>query len=832
MQKFTKILLATVLAITNSILIFPEATHAGANDFYFKKFNANYHLSKQADNTSKMTVEETLVAVFPNYNQNRGIERIIPFLNQNGTNLTMDSTTELDISVTRNGKSEPYTIRAYNDHFLVRIGNPEVYVHGENTYVLKYNFTHVITEFDNSLYSLEPYQELYWDANGTGWRQRFDEVNVNLTMDDAIYQNLLKNREIKKTTSYKTKNFIHENNETANKYAAWCYVGRLGANNQSRCKITDIKNGINFNTKNLAGGENLTFVTNFKKDTLKVPKNDYIKEENYSDIKLDYYLSKTEDGHLKAKVVENFKGAFPTQNITKTFARRISFLNKNRTRYVASLNDINPELEMDGQKIEAKASENFSSGQITVSNSDEKEYLHGEHNFKLTYELHDIVEDTNNGQEIFLIPLQQFTGEIKSETITFHLSDELAGALQGEQICDTKNNCAYKKDGNNLIFESASEKNRNDLKISLSFKPNTFKIPEPNKNYIAYHVAIVTIIAIIIAFYIFHKKTYQKIGNKIKYLKNRPVVPEYQPYKGLSVGQAAKIYMKPTKNPRAATMLELVVEKKLALICDKKRKFGESEWSGKVLSLKGLTEDQKDLLKILNRGKDVEAVGTSFKLKKHGYSKALENAFSDYDKDIEKILKAGKYIETEKDDNISLKKFVKTFCLITLLCVIAPFLFVAVIDLYKKATNYTPYSVSIGKSLWPFIIISWLITLTIIPVLSSIAAKYRTRTEKALTIVHYLEGLKLYIKMAEKDRLEFLQSVKNADISDQGIVKLNEKLLPYAAIFGLEKSWMKELSKYYELKNEVAPDWYTAGLNYSAIKTITSAATTRPVDYS
>ena len=56
-----------------------------------------------------MNVEETLVAVFPDYNQNHGIERIIPFLNQNDTNLTMESASSLHISVTRNGEPEDYT---------------------------------------------------------------------------------------------------------------------------------------------------------------------------------------------------------------------------------------------------------------------------------------------------------------------------------------------------------------------------------------------------------------------------------------------------------------------------------------------------------------------------------------------------------------------------------------------------------------------------------------------------------------------------------------------------------------------------------------------------
>ena len=82
-----------------------------------------------------------------------------------------------------------------------------------------------------------------------------------------------------------------------------------------------------------------------------------------------------------------------------------------------------------------------------------------------------------------------------------------------------------------------------------------------------------------------------------------------------------------------------------------------------------------------------------------------------------------------------------------------------------------------------------------------------------------MDGLKLYISMAEKDRLEFLQSVKGADVSDKGIVKIYEKLLPYAALFGVEKSWMKELEKYCEIRDIKEPDWYHVN-NFAAFYTV------------
>ena len=81
----------------------------------------------------------------------------------------------------------------------------------------------------------------------------------------------------------------------------------------------------------------------------------------------------------------------------------------------------------------------------------------------------------------------------------------------------------------------------------------------------------------------------------------------------------------------------------------------------------------------------------------------------------------------------------------------------------------------------------------------------------------YLEGLHEYISLAESERIQFLQSVEGADTTHEGIVKLYERLLPYAVVFRLEKSWLKELSKYYEYTDVSEPSWYSGVGTFNAI---------------
>ena len=79
--------------------------------------------------------------------------------------------------------------------------------------------------------------------------------------------------------------------------------------------------------------------------------------------------------------------------------------------------------------------------------------------------------------------------------------------------------------------------------------------------------------------------------------------------------------------------------------------------------------------------------------------------------------------------------------------------------------------------------------------------------------------------MAEAERMKMLQSVKGADTSAEGIVKLYEKLLPYAAVFGLEESWLKEMKEYCEVEEIDQPDYLMTGIAASElIRTMNNTA--------
>ena len=201
---------------------------AWVNDFYFSDFTGDYYLSKDVEGISHLKVKESVTAVFPDFNQNKGICRQIPFTNQDGKNVTLPNLTRDNITVTRNGNPEPiYSIEKENNYYNVCTGTEE-YVLGEQEYTFEYEFTKVVTEFNENG---KEWQELYWDTNGNGASQKFDKVTARLHFEDI----------------------------DAWTGEAWCYVGKYGASGQDRCEITEISDGVEFEAENLRSYENLTF---------------------------------------------------------------------------------------------------------------------------------------------------------------------------------------------------------------------------------------------------------------------------------------------------------------------------------------------------------------------------------------------------------------------------------------------------------------------------------------------------------------------------------------------------------------------------------------------
>jgi uncharacterized membrane protein YgcG len=93
----------------------------------------------------------------------------------------------------------------------------------------------------------------------------------------------------------------------------------------------------------------------------------------------------------------------------------------------------------------------------------------------------------------------------------------------------------------------------------------------------------------------------------------------------------------------------------------------------------------------------------------------------------------------------------------------------------------------------------------------------RTLTLKGSELVAHVKGLEMYIELAEKDRLEYLQSptgasLKPSEVKSKQVLKLYEELLPWAILLGLQKEWAKVLNDLYG--TEGSPVWIIGASNF------------------
>ena len=149
---------------------------ASTDDFIFESMTAEYFLDRSPAGEPILTTEENLVAVFPEEDQNHGIQRAIPLSYQGR------STNPIIVAVTDgDGNNLSYTSEEV-DGFLVVTIRDDNFVHGRVPYTIRYTQTNVIVAPADAAGA----QEFYWDVNGTGWAQPFGLVSARVTVSPEL----------------------------------------------------------------------------------------------------------------------------------------------------------------------------------------------------------------------------------------------------------------------------------------------------------------------------------------------------------------------------------------------------------------------------------------------------------------------------------------------------------------------------------------------------------------------------------------------------------------------------------------------------------------------
>jgi uncharacterized membrane protein YgcG len=166
------------LALVAGAVLPASPASADVDDFEFESMSVEYSLSRDADGTARLHAVETLVALFPEFDQNRGVLRDIP-TDYDRVDIGVDVLSVTDGA----GNAVPFEESRWTDYegteFVSLALGTDEFVHGRTTYVIEWTAHDVVTTFDSG-------QEFYWDVNGTGWAQPFGAVSATLQLSPEL----------------------------------------------------------------------------------------------------------------------------------------------------------------------------------------------------------------------------------------------------------------------------------------------------------------------------------------------------------------------------------------------------------------------------------------------------------------------------------------------------------------------------------------------------------------------------------------------------------------------------------------------------------------------
>ncbi|KRB36511.1 DUF2207 domain-containing protein [Microbacterium sp. Root180] len=171
--------LAVVLTVGSVVWGAMPRALADVNDFEFESLDVVYELGRAEDGTSTLTVTETFVAVFPEFDQNRGMQRRIP-----DSYLGAPLHPRLVSITDGEGNSREEEAESDDDYYIMtsRAGD---FVHGRQTYVFTYTLENVVRHFEDT-----GVDEFFWNVNGTEWQQPFGQVTARVTMAPDVADGL------------------------------------------------------------------------------------------------------------------------------------------------------------------------------------------------------------------------------------------------------------------------------------------------------------------------------------------------------------------------------------------------------------------------------------------------------------------------------------------------------------------------------------------------------------------------------------------------------------------------------------------------------------------
>ena len=419
-------------------------------------------------------------------------------------------------------------------------------------------------------------------------------------------------------------------------------------------------------------------------------------------------------------------------------------------------------------------------------------YVQGEKTYVIKFTQRDVTKHYDNtGRDEFYWDVigNEWRVPMENVRVSVKLDESLQTARAGEAFCyvgahGSTKRCNISGDKSEIVTNVSRLNRREGITMAVGFTSGTFAgyqetLSEKLIKIWAMVQTIASSLAVILMLLLGWR--YKRLFGRHNELK--PIPPEYLPPKQASVMTSAYILknyeaLVVKGSAKVAQLLDLAVRHYIKLYEVKKASFLRSaQYEIEIVKdLKELRPEESEVVRDMF-GSSMPKPGQRLNLKK------LQNNLS--------------YASRTRDDDTNLKNLAR--------------------GKYGLCEQKPVNKQIVQKwALWVFVISVLLLSpmLLIVAGIVFVLSFGWSLTDEGLVLRRYLAGLKMYIGVAEAERLQMLQSPEGAEkvkvdaTDEKQLVKLYERVLPYAVLFGQEKEWSKQLGQYYEQVGE-QPDWYS-----------------------
>jgi uncharacterized membrane protein YgcG len=507
-----------------------------------------------------------------------------------------------------------------------------------------------------------------------------------------------------------------------------------------------------------------------------------VQDFTFASFTADYWLSRDDDGSAMLRTVETFVAEFPNRDQNRGIIRALA----DEYNGLPLQTRVSSVVDGNGDEVPFEEDDEEDVVVLTIG----EEYVRGQQTYVIEYTQRDVVrnfEDTGV-DELYWdtngTGFEQSFGEVRA---AFHIDAELEDALTGEAACYFGNDGSSQQcditrdtDAYGTVFSAAVSDvgPGENLTAAIGFTAGTFVIPDPPKP-ASWAVIVSIVLTVLVAL-----ATIAAVIARARAPRDADgrgtIIAEYSVPEQTSLFVAANVARRTDKAVPAA-VVALAVRGNIQIVDD-----GDDDFSLRFRNDTGVDAQEAALLEALFGKNPGRGAIRSLKKPSTKLATALRKVVTSTDATVVKL---------------GLRQKVTSPVNAALLWVLIA-LFALAIVLFILNLTLSP-----APSVWGIVVLpAALVGLVVAAICAYLPP---VLTQAGAEMRDYVKGVKVYLELAEADRFRLLQSPDGAlrvDVDDQTqVVKLYEKLLPYAVLWGIEREWSEELAVRYET---VSPSWY------------------------